>query len=192
MRCILCSNLSLSIICSNCQKTLLVGNIRKRKVFNITIYSFFVYENISDLILTKYTIIGSSVFKILAKITFKEFAKRVNFSNRVYAIPIDDRVTDDRGYSHTAILSSFLKSGSIEPLFGKLRAKNSIKYANKSYKERLRYKRNFIYTGPKNIDVILVDDIVTTGLTMREAYLKLSEYNVNVLFGITLADAKGI
>jgi len=41
-----------------------------------------------------------------------------------------------------------------------------------------------------NIEVILVDDIVTTGLTLQEAETILNKNGIVVLFALTLADAK--
>ena len=49
--------------------------------------------------------------------------------------------------------------------------------------------RDFIYKGSSNIEVILVDDLITTGLTIQEAKELLLEYNVTVLFALTLGDA---
>ena len=42
----------------------------------------------------------------------------------------------------------------------------------------------------ENIDVILIDDIVTTGSTLEEAHDALKKHDVNVLFALVLADAK--
>jgi competence protein ComFC len=50
--------------------------------------------------------------------------------------------------------------------------------------------RDFKYTFKKNINAILIDDIVTTGTTLCEAYSILKKNNINVLFALTLADAR--
>ncbi len=55
---------------------------------------------------------------------------------------------------------------------------------------RLDNPRGFVYNGLSDIDVILVDDIITTGLTIQEAKEKLEDNGVRVLFAITLADAR--
>lgn len=44
----------------------------------------------------------------------------------------------------------------------------------------------FKYTGPKNCDVIIIDDVITTGTTILEAKNTLKKENVNVLFALTL------
>ena len=83
-----------------------------------------------------------------------------------------------------------MKNTNISLLANTLIAQNTIKYAGKNLKFRERNKRNFIYYGKKNIKVILVDDIVTTGLTILEAKQILENNNCEVLFALTLSDAK--
>ena len=75
-------------------------------------------------------------------------------------------------------------------LYSTLHSKSSVKYAGKSLEFRLSNPRNFEYKGPKEIDVILVDDIVTTGTTLNEAKEVLKKYGVNVLFCLVLADLR--
>jgi competence protein ComFC len=65
-----------------------------------------------------------------------------------------------------------------------------VNYSGKSLQYRLEHPRDFVYTGKSGIDVILVDDIVTTGITLQEAQKVLMEHDVNVLFALTLADVE--
>ena len=178
--CLTCSNLSFSIICKNCQKTLLTPSIKKRD----DIVSFYQYEEIERLLKYKYHPFGSRVFEVLAKNSFKKFAEV--YKEKVYSLSIDDN--PKRGYSHTAILNHSLKSKYITPLYKKLLAQNDITYAGKDLEFRLNNPRDFRYTGIENIDVILVDDIVTTGTTIQEAKEVLKKHNVNVLFCLVLVD----
>jgi competence protein ComFC len=181
MFCILCKNFSTSIICKKCQN-LLQPTIKKRD----DIVSFYSYENIELLLKYKYHPFGSRIFKILAHHSFAKFSKV--YKEKIYSISIDDNTK--KGYSHTAILNHSLKSKYITPLYNKLLAQNSVTYAGKDLKFRLNNPRNFKYTGTKNIDVILVDDIVTTGTTLNEAKEVLKKSGVNVIFSIVLVDKR--
>jgi len=69
-------------------------------------------------------------------------------------------------------------------------AQNRVHYAGKDLQFRLNHPRHFTYTGKSYIDVILVDDIITTGITLQEAQKVLIQHNVNVLFALTLADVE--
>jgi competence protein ComFC len=55
---------------------------------------------------------------------------------------------------------------------------------------RLNNPRNFEYKGEKNRSVILVDDVVTTGTTLKEAKEVLANYGVKVEFCLVLVDKR--
>ncbi len=122
----------------------------------------------------------------MAKNSFSIFAKNFEFDKKIFAIAIDDNV--DKNFSHSAILTKELKSKFITPLYAKLRARNKIQYAGKSKSFREKNPRNFKYSGEREIDVILVDDVITYGITLNEAKKTLNKHNVNVLFALTLAN----
>jgi competence protein ComFC len=157
----------------------------------LEVYSFFKYRNIEDLLLTKHTSQGYIVYRALAKQTFRPFIK--NFTqedNReVYIIGVDENVKS--GYSHVSLLTRELVYKNAKVLYAKLMATNLVNYAGKDLQFRLENPRNFEYSGVSDIEVILVDDIVTTGTTLQEAKRVLEKNRVKVLFALTLADAKG-
>jgi competence protein ComFC len=184
----MCESLSLSHICSSCQEKFLTPSIYKRKISNnIEVISFYKYSDIKELLYTKHTDIGYHIFTILAKNSFKKFAHNFSYSNIVASIAIDDKV--DSGYSHTAILNKALKSEYIKPLFNRLRATNLVSYSKKSREFRLLNPRNFRLNGVKHSEVILVDDIITTGSTLTQASQTLQKAGKNPLLCLTLADA---
>jgi len=184
--CILCERLSFRLICKECQFNHLSSDLSTKMINQIPIYSFYKYDDISDLILLKYKLIGQRVFKILAQNSLQKFSQSFEYKDKIYSIPIDDNI--DKGYSHSSILSQSLKSKSIKPLHNKLISKSKVKYSNKSLEYRLKNPRDFNYKGKSNIDVILVDDIVVTGLSIKEAIDTLSLFDVNVLFVLCLCD----
>jgi competence protein ComFC len=182
--------LSLPLICKDCQSIYLTPNLQKKEIITgFFVYSFYDYEDIKEFIYSKYDVIGSQIFEILAKNSFELFANSFNFDERVYSISIDDNV--NKGYSHSAILNNALKSRNIKPLYNKLQAQNNVIFANKSYGYRLSNPRDFIYKKPlfkKVKNVILVDDIITSGLTLLEAKDTLTREGINTLFAITLCN----
>lgn len=189
MRCLSCQNLSLQIICKDCQKKLIESSFNKRELIDgFFVYSFYKYEEIKELLNTKYEFYGDRVFKILANLSFKKFATNFEFDEKIIAISVDDSTTHE--FSQSAILVSFLKSKNIKPMYSTLKATNKIKYAGKSLEYRQKNKRKFIYNGDKNLKIILIDDIVTTGSTLLEAKAVLEQNNCEVLFALTLSDAK--
>jgi len=189
MKCLICNRFSLSLFCLTCQEEHLKPTVTKRILSDgLEVFSFYKYSEIQDFIKTKHTYHGQKIYKALAKNSFCNFAKDFFYEKKVYALPVDDKLTSN--YSHTAILAHALNSKNIKPLFKKLRAKNTVSYSTKTLEFRLKNPRDFDYTFKKNIDVILVDDIVTTGTTLSEAKALLQNHDVNVLFALTLADAR--
>ncbi|BCD59777.1 MULTISPECIES: ComF family protein [unclassified Nitratiruptor] len=187
MRCLVCQDFSWQIICRTCQTTLLKPTIKRRKIFDqFEVISFYEYSEIAPLLHTKHHYIGASVFTIMARNSFVHFAQ--HFDQKATAIAIDDRI-ERSGYSHTAILAHALKSAMIQVCYGALQAKHDVSYSGKSLQYRLQHPRGFQYKGPKD-DIILVDDIVTTGTTLQEAYSAAKREGANPLFALTLADAQ--
>lgn len=188
MRCHLCLNLSWQPLCKTCLSTVLVPTPAFRTLESgLKVYSFYRYSEISELLHTKHTYIGAKIFEVLGHHTFGAFFKTFELPKGVYALPIDDHVR--HGYSHSAILAKAIKPY-LEPLYASLRALNHTSYSGKSKVWREANKRAFTLTCKSGIDVVLIDDIVTTGSTLKEAHEALKQHGVNVLFALVLADAK--
>lgn len=186
-----CHKLSWQTFCKKCQDKLLSPSISKRKIGSLEVYSFFKYQNIEDLLLTKHTPQGYIVYRALAKQTFRPFIKSFieEDSRTIYIIGVDETVKS--GYSHVSLLTEQLAYKSSKALYSKLLATNLVNYAGKTLQFRLENPRDFRYSGLRDIEAILVDDIITTGITLQEAKRVLEKNRVKVLFALTLADAKG-
>ena len=190
MRCMICERWSIfSHICATCQDDFLTPNLYKRKILgSIPVYSFFSYSDIEPLLLTKHTDLGHYIYTIMARRSMEKFSREWNYEKKVASIGIDDHVNS--GYAHTAILNRALKSSLITPLYGRLRATQQHKYAGKSVEERLMNPRLFQYKPFDENEVILVDDIVTTGTTLAEGVETLHAQGKKVILCLTLTDAQ--
>jgi len=190
MRCFSCHSWSLKSICKECQARLFEPAIRRRKVGTLEVISFYPYSAIESLLLHKHKPEGHRIYRDLARITLKPFIQKYTEAdpNQVSIIGVDERIK--KGYSHVACMTHTMKTDRSKPLHSVLLSANSITYAGKTLQYRLDHPRDFRYSGPSQIDAILVDDIVTTGITLQEAQNKLIEHGVNVLFALTLADAR--
>ena len=187
MRCLSCHRLSLSTFCKTCQTNLLQPTVTKRAIGNLDVYSFFRYQNIEDLLLTKHTPQGYKLYKALAQLSFKPFIHSfMKKDNRpLLVVGIDENVKS--GYSHVALLTHELRHKNVKIQQAKLMAQNRVNYSGKSLQFRLENPRDFHYNGLKEGQVILVDDIVTTGTTLKEAKKVLEGHGLEVLFALTLA-----
>ncbi|RLA75372.1 MAG: ComF family protein [Epsilonproteobacteria bacterium] len=187
MRCTSCGKFSLYILCKLCKIKLLRPTVTKRLIDgNFAVYSFYNYEEIKNLVDSKYYFHGDRVYKELSKISFAQFNPK--FDTKISAIPIDDHTR--HGFSQTAILSKYFQQPNIKAIYGSLRATKYVKYAGKDLLYRQKHKRNFEYSGESCLKVVLIDDIITTGLTILEAKSCLEAHNCEILFALTLSDAK--
>jgi len=159
-------------------------------VGTLDVISFYKYSNLESLLTTKHTSHGYRIYKALAQMTMTPFIEEfIEHDNEiVYIIGIDEYIKN--GYSHVALLTKAMKTKRSLPLHSKLMAQNRVQYAGKDLQFRLNNPRNFSYMGKQNIDAILIDDIITTGITLQEAQKVLLEHGVNVLFALTLADVR--
>jgi len=190
MRCYSCAKLSFSILCQKCKKTLFVPSVKTRKVGTLDVISFYRYSTLEDLLHTKHKPEGYRVYSALGNMLLKPFMQEFveHDSGDVYVVGIDEYVQS--GYSHVACLTHAMKMKHVIPQHASLLAHNRVNYSGKPLQFRLENPRNFHYTGKSAVDVILVDDIITTGITLQEAQKVLLEHNVNVLFALTLADVE--
>lgn len=189
MKCLICENFSFSHICPTCQKDLLSPSIYRRKLQNgIEVISFYRYDDIKDLLHTKHTDLGYYVYSLLAQNSFKRFAEEFTYERDIFSIAVDDAPRG--GYSHTALLNKSLKSKFIKPLYNRLRANNRVSYAGKSKEFRLLNPRDFRIKNLRDSNIVIVDDIVTTGSTFIQAAQSIAKNNNNVLFCLSLADAR--
>ncbi|HIP52262.1 MAG TPA: ComF family protein [Campylobacterales bacterium] len=187
MRCLSCHKLSLATFCKKCQTNLLQPSVSKRTFGSLEVYSFFKYQYIEDLLLTKHTPQGFKLYKALAKLSFKPFIEKFMKEDQriIYIVGIDENVKS--GYAHVSLLTHEMKMKNVKVQHAKLMANNKVNYSGKNLQFRLENPRDFSYIGKKDIEVILVDDIVTTGTTLKEATQLLKQNGVEVLFALTLA-----
>ena len=189
MKCMMCENYSLTHICPSCQKNFLSPSLYKRQLKNgIEVYSFYKYKEVKELLFTKHTDIGFYIYTLLANNSFKKFAQNFFFDSPLVSVAVDENV--ESGYSHTAILNKALQSKNITPLFASLRAKNKVNYSGRSKAFRVANPRDYTLKKFPQKQVIIVDDIITTGSTLLEACKVLEAEGKEVLFCLTLADVQ--
>ena len=190
MRCYSCASLSYNSLCKTCKEQLFIPSIRTKKVGTMDVISFYRYSSIESLLHTKHKPEGHRLFKELAKMTMQPFIQEFveNNDGDVYVVGIDEYVKNV--YAHVSLLTKAMKTKTSIPEHASLLAKNRVNYSGKSLQYRLDNPRDFVYTGTEDVHAILVDDIITTGITLQEAQKVLMQHGVNVLFALTLADVE--
>ncbi len=186
MKCLLCGHFCFGVLCEKCLDSIPLTP-RKRIVSNVPIYSFFAYEDVDFLLNAKYYAIGSRIYTALARIASDYFFRSDSSFGGIYGIGIDDYVRSF--YSHTGVILKYFSRNGIVPIYGQLKASNLVSYAGKSLEFRQANKRGLCYSA-KAKDVMIVDDIITTGTSFCEAIEVCQKAGAKVHFGIALSDAK--
>ena len=189
MKCLLCNSFSFSHVCWKCQKLYFTPSLYIRDLDGFKVYSFYRYDEVEEFIKSKKSYIGYYLLDILTRNSMVKFLQGLEFGENIYLVPVDDRVSQ-QGYSHTAIIAKRAENGNrnLKSLFQTLIATNRVSYFGKDAKFRRENKRKF-RVSPKlsHKKTILIDDVITTGSTLLEAYESVKNSGSIPLFGMTLA-----
>lgn len=120
-------------------------------------------------------------FKELFKERFKKAFAQIK-KPLLVPIPLSKERAMERGFNQAEQLAEFLP-GEVCNIFKRV---SSEKQAKKSRRERIRAKNPFELTETVNRPVILIDDLYTTGSTLRHASKLLKENNCPAVFAYTL------
>jgi competence protein ComFC len=168
----------------------LVPSVSRRTIGTLEVISLFKYSSIEPFLLTKHSPIGHRIYQYLGTQYMVPFLEQFacNVSEPFTLIGIDEHVRN--GYAHTSLLTRSIQHRNVQVQHAVLLAQNRVNYAGKTLQYRLDHPRDFLYTGLRSLDAVLIDDIITTGITLQEAQNQLHQKKVNVLFALTLADAQ--
>lgn len=153
---------------------------------NISLYS---YNQWMKDVIAEWKYKGDYVIGEIFKKAFYELFTRVYHDkikeSVVLSIPLSKDRLYERGFNQAAQLASFLTQEKLEENEYLLRA-TSEKQAKKTRQERLRMENPFQLTKTINKSVILVDDIYTTGRTLRHVATLLKEQGCPKVYACTL------
>lgn len=188
MRCLLCERLSLAYLCRFCRDRLLAPQPAHRTLSGeLTVFSFYGYESIEPLLQAKYHPFGCRVLRHLARASLRPFFRDLSLEHPTALIAIDDRPGEH--FSHTAVLARHARSRHLPYPPGRLLAQSRVRYAGRDLAFRKAHPRNFTLRPFKEPSALLIDDVITTGSTLKEAAGLLEKHQKTVLFAVVLADA---
>ncbi|MGP1561160.1 MAG: ComF family protein [Helicobacteraceae bacterium] len=180
MRCEICNKLSFYALCKDCRAALAPFGMRYN-IDGLHLFTFYKYDEIEPLVKKKYDKFGDRALRELAALCITPFFKALDLSATL--VPIDDT---PRAFSHTAILARAARSKRVKISYATLIATANVQYAGKDLALRRANSKNFVLKKPISGDVILIDDVVTTGTTMAQAVRVLESAGANVLFAVSL------
>jgi|SRR5690625_2511454 len=178
-RCSVCSRSYQGDICYDCER----WKTDDPLVFN---HSLFTYNERMQEIIAKWKYRGDyilgEVFRDLFLETFHTVFSFLNNDAVVVPIPLSEERMLERGFNQAKVLANFL------PLETKsvMTRIFSEKQAKKTRRERISMRNPFNLQEKINKSVVLVDDIYTTGTTLRHAATLLKQNGCPKIYSYTL------
>lgn len=153
--------------------------------------SIFVYNDFIKDIITKWKYRGDYIlgfiFRKYVQDFFNHHYANMNKEKEMVVIPIpltSERLTS-RCFNQAEVLANFVKGINTEQLIRVINEKQS----KKSRKDRIMTENPFKLLKSLNKSVVLVDDIYTTGRTLRHAAQLLKDNGCQDVFALTLCRA---
>ena len=151
-------------------------------------YSIYMYDEFMKNVMTLWKYRSDYVLADIFKDDWREhFIKKFSFLNRhetlIVPIPLSDERMIQRRFNQAQVLADFLPYPSQHDALTRLDAE---KQAKKSRSERLLRQNPFQLMKPIKKTVILVDDIYTTGTTIRQAASVLNQSGCQQIYAYTL------
>lgn len=174
------------VVCAKCLKD-------KRHIFTMTRSAFVYDENSKNLVLALKFYDKVSNAPVLARFMYSAgkdiFAQKPDL---IIPVPLHYMRLIKRKYNQSALLAHELsKLSGIKTDFSLKRAKNTIPQVKFSGKARVKnVKGAFCVKDNKNIkgkDIILIDDVLTTGSTLKESAIALKKAGARKIYAITAA-----
>jgi len=185
-RCLKCSRETSESNCYDCERWDLFYNQRDPLTWN---YSIFHYNSFIKEVITQWKYRGDyalvKIFKNAIIKQFKYFVTKVEHPYIVVPIPLSEERLYERGFNQAEMLANFLSGMKIMALT----RNTNTKQATKTKIERIQSDNPFKLIKRLNKPVVLVDDIYTTGRTLRHAAQLLQQNGCNEIYALTLCRA---
>jgi competence protein ComFC len=145
-------------------------------------FSLYVYNDFLQEIIAKYKYRGDYVLAKIFATQIKEKIKSIK-PEYIVPIPLSNERLYERGFNQAEAL---IVEAGFQPQHVLTRI-HSEKQSKKSRNERINLPQVFQATGPLGGTIIMIDDIYTTGSTLRHAAKELKRAGANHIFSITIA-----
>lgn len=181
-RCRYCSRPSDNPTCSDCKRWK-EDALRDSITFNYSIYG---YNSFMQDVIAKWKYRGDYVLGTMFRQqfiqAFKEKFAHIEKDALIVPIPLSEERLGERGFNQAKVLAEFL------PLKRKeiITRVHGEKQSKRSRSERISTTNPFLMTNTINKPVILVDDIYTTGTTLRHAGALLKKHGCPEVYAFTL------
>ncbi|MBM7570250.1 ComF family protein [Aquibacillus albus] len=179
-----CSRKSDTSVCPDCERWEHHPMWKGVLSFNRSVFS---YNSTLQGMIAKWKYRGDYVlreaFQEVSRTTFKQTFQQIAKEAILVPIPLSEERLYERGFNQAEAIADLLG----HPFQQKLERIDGGKQSKKSRKDRITSENPFRVEGSINKPVILIDDIYTTGITVRHAAIRLKEVGCPTVYSFTLA-----
>lgn len=199
-KCLLCGKRNEDWLCKNCEM-----RIKKLEKFKIIKFQdrnldeliyFFKYEKIIRRLILQFKFFNKPyLLKVFTKIILKneKLCGKIKIYDIIVPVPMHKIKKEIRGYNQTELIASEIAENLNIPYYKNLLIKNKNNKMQSSLTEKERYNNiknvfKVLHTEKiKDKNIILIDDIYTTGATLEECAKVLKEAEARKVCGIVIA-----
>lgn len=193
---------SLCLVCNRPSFNGLIHPICRKKYTIDGCFSAISYNKIAKKLIFnfKYKPYMTDLKTFLCDLFYESIIQNENFMSQIskedwifVPIPLFSSKLRKRGYNQSEILAKTLSQKFNFPVFNILKrtrdTKTQYKLKKEDREENLKNAFKLVVSSQKSVarNIFLVDDIVTTGSTLKEAANVLKRNGANKVFGLTLA-----
>jgi len=158
-------------LCPKCRNSMIVNH---RYVFidSIKIEVLYDYDSLFKTLLIQYKELFDEALSGIFLYKYGDYIKLKYFNYSILYVPSSSKKLNERGFNHLKKIFESLKLREIKGL----EMVEDISQVNKNLKERELMKNNYIYRGEKLKNVLIVDDVLTTGSSIVGVYRAIKPY----------------
>ncbi len=179
---------SLKNTCLNCIKRPLQFD----RAFSPCLYEGVIKELIHAFKYQKKDYLGITLAKLMIDF-IKEYNLPIQFMDLIIPIPLYKTKLREREFNHAFILSKYLGAEFNKEVSAERLSRNKNTKTQTELKDNERFSNvKGCFSVPqencvKNRNILLIDDVLTTGATVSEAALALKNAGANIVYVLTLA-----
>ena len=155
-------------LCYKCRKAMKY-NHQKFHLDELEVESFYEYDSLFKDILLQYKECYDEALSEVFLHQIFTYVKLKYIGYQILHVPSSKTKLEERGFNH---LKKIYESLELKEVNG-LKMKKDISQINKSFDERTKMINNYEYDGKYQNKVLIVDDVCTTGSSLKGVYLAM-------------------
>ena len=153
-------------LCPSCRKALKV-NRKMIPLGDFEAESFFEYDSLFRSLLLQFKECHDEALKDVFLYDLSEYLELRYHGYQLLFVPSSQKKRKERGFDHLEEIFSGVRLKRAKGL----RMKEDLCQEGKDVQERSRMIGNYVYEGESLNKILIVDDVITTGSTLKGAYL---------------------